>query len=196
LNWFCINLLHLDMLTITTTSGIEDLQQILELQERNLIRNLSDTEMKTEGFVTIHHSLHMLTKMHSLGSSIIVRDETRVVAYALTMMRQFSNLVPGLQSMFERFELLQWRQKPVNDYRYYVMGQICIDKAYRGQGLFDLLYQKHRSVYGSDFDFIVTEIATRNHRSMRAHERVGFKIINTYTDELDEWNVVVWDWNA
>jgi hypothetical protein len=182
------------MLSITTTSGTEDIQQILDLQERNLIRNLSDVEMRTEGFVTIHHSQDMLMKMHSLGPSIIIRDQSRVIAYALTMMREFSSLVPGLESMFERFESLQWQQKPINDYRYYVMGQICIDKAYRGQGLFDLLYQKHQSVYGNDFDFIVTEIATRNHRSLKAHERVGFKTINTYTDELDEWNVVLWDW--
>ena len=182
------------MLDITLASGPEDLHQILQLQEKNLIPNLSKDEMQAQGFVTIHHTLEMLWQMHNLAPSIIIKDENRIVGYALTMLRDFSKLVPGLESMFERFESLEWKSKPLNDYPYYVMGQVCVDKAYRGQGLFDALYQKHREVYAGRFDLLVTEIATRNHRSLNAHKRVGFQTINTYTDELDEWNVVVWDW--
>jgi L-amino acid N-acyltransferase YncA len=74
------------------------------------------------------------------------------------------------------------------------MGQICVDKAYRGKGVFELLYQKHREIFEKSYDFIVTEISTRNTRSLRAHEKVGFKTIHTYRDSMDEWNVVVWDW--
>jgi L-amino acid N-acyltransferase YncA len=95
--------------------------------------------------------------------------------------------------MFEKFESLQWKNKSLNDYTYYVMGQICVDKQYRGQGLFDALYQKHKEVYSKQFDLIVTEIATRNHRSINAHKRVGFETIDTFTDDTDEWNVVAWD---
>ncbi len=64
---------------------------------------------------------------------------------------------------------------------------------YRGQGVFDLLYAHHRQLFARQYDFVITEIATRNQRSQRAHERVGFETINTYRDELDEWNVVVMD---
>jgi hypothetical protein len=74
------------------------------------------------------------------------------------------------------------------------MGQVCIDKQYRRTGLFDQLYQKHKEIYGSQFDFIVTEVSTRNLRSLRAHERVGFETLNTYQDELDEWSVILWNW--
>ena len=182
------------MLIATTTSTIDDLHQILQLQEQNLIHNLTKDEMKSEGFVTINHSLQMLHQMHNMAPSIIVKDDDRIVAYALTMLREFSTLVPALEPMFEKFESLHWKNKPLNYYSYYVMGQICVDKAYRGQGLFDALYQKHREVYSSQFDLLVTEIATRNHRSINAHNRVGFVTINTFRDETDEWNVVVWDW--
>jgi hypothetical protein len=103
---------------------------------------------------------------------------------------------PGseLESMFQGFDTLQWKGRPVNEYAYYVMGQICIDKGYRGQGLFERLYHKHKDVYQSEFDFIITEVATRNQRSLKAHLRIGFETIDTYTDNLDEWAVVVWDW--
>src|SRR5580765_1679335 len=142
------------MLIATTTSTIDDLHQILQLQERNLIRNLTTDEMKSEGFVTINHSLEMLQQMHEMAPSIIIKDDDRIVAYALTMLRAFSKLVPDLEPMFEKFESLHWKNKSLNDYSYYVMGQICVDKQYRGQGLFDALYQKHREVYSKQFDLI------------------------------------------
>jgi len=182
------------MIRVTTTSGNDDLEKILGLQEKNLSRNLTTDEIKSQGFVTINHSLQMLQQMHTMAPSIIVKDDDRIVAYALTMLREFSTLVPALEPMFEKFESLRWKEKPLNFYSYYVMGQICVDKAYRGQGLFDALYQKHKEVYSFRFDLLVTEIATRNLRSINAHQRVGFETVNTFRDETDEWNVVLWDW--
>jgi ribosomal protein S18 acetylase RimI-like enzyme len=74
------------------------------------------------------------------------------------------------------------------------MGQICVDKDYRGQGLFDMLYRHDRELYSNSYDFMVTEISVSNSRSLRAHQRVGFQTINVYRDEIDEWEVVLWDW--
>ena len=182
------------MLHVTATSGINDLQQILVLQKKNLAFNISKEEAVSQGFVTVNHSLEMLELMHKLAPSIIIKDDNNVVAYALTMLCECKNLVPELESMFAGFDSLQWKGKPLNEYDYYVMGQICIDKAYRGQGLFELLYNKHKDVYQSEFDFIITEVATRNTRSMKAHKRIGFETIDTYKDHIDEWEVVVWDW--
>ena len=76
------------------------------------------------------------------------------------------------------------------------MGQVCVDKDYRGKGLFDLLYQKHKEIYQDQYDFVITEVSTRNHRSIRAHQRAGFQTINTYCDELDEWAVVILNFPA
>lgn len=182
------------MLNVTITSGTQDLQKILKLQKQNLIRNLSKEEIQSQGFVTVDHSLEMLEKMHQLAPSVIIKDQEQVVAYALTMLCECKDLVPELESMFERLETLQWKNKQLNAYSYYTMGQICIDKAYRGQGLFDQLYNKHKEVYQSKFDFILTEVATRNLRSLNAHKRIGFETINRYIDELDEWEVIIWDW--
>ena len=89
---------------------------------------------------------------------------------------------------------IEYNGKPLSSYNYYVMGQVCIDKNYRGKGVFNMLYQKHKELFKHKFDFIETEISTGNKRSMRAHEKVGFKTIYTYRDDKDEWNVVLWSW--
>jgi len=74
------------------------------------------------------------------------------------------------------------------------MGQVCVAAPYRGKGVFDLLYNQHKAAFSHKYDFVITDIATRNTRSMRAHARIGFKKIHTYRDELDEWDTVLWDW--
>jgi ribosomal protein S18 acetylase RimI-like enzyme len=182
------------MLMLTTVTNDDELQQILALQQRNLVQNIDDVEMQAQGFVTVTHSIQVLRQMHDLAPSVIAKDKEKVVGYALVMLRECRELVPSLEPMFKNFDSLMYQDRPLNDYRFYVMGQICVDKNYRRTGLFDQLYQKHKEIYSSTFDFVMTEIATRNHRSIRAHQRVGFKTLNTYRDELDEWAVVLWNW--
>lgn len=182
-------------MTATITQNTTDLEQILELQQCNLIRKLSTSERQDQGFVTVEHTKESLEQMHNLAPHIIIKDDGRVIAYALTMLKECRELIPELVTMFDAMDKLEYKGKPLNQYSFYVMGQVCVDKAYRGQGLFDKLYHHHKEVYSPRFELLVTEIATRNTRSLRAHERVGFKTINVNRDHLDEWAVVVWDWS-
>lgn len=184
------------MLTTTTVHSVKELEQIIALQRCNLVGKLEPAEWKDQGFVTVEHTIEILEQMHQAAPSIIAKDDDRVVAYALTMLKECRFIIPALVPMFNMLDQLEWKGRQLNEYSFYTMGQICIDKAYRGQGLFNQLYQKHKEAYSPRFDLLATEIATRNTRSIRAHERVGFETINIYRDELDEWAVVVWDWNS
>jgi ribosomal protein S18 acetylase RimI-like enzyme len=173
-----------------------ELEQILILQRKNLKQELPEEEMRSQGFVTVQHDLAALEQMHALAPSIIAHQGSELAGYALTMPRECRALMPVLVPMFELFDRLTYQGKPLNDHRFYVMGQICIDKAHRGRGLFELLYLKHRELYQPRFDFIITEVSVRNQRSLRAHERVGFQTVHTYRDATDEWAVVLWNWST
>jgi GNAT superfamily N-acetyltransferase len=184
------------MLYATLAHSREELKQILQLQQENHIENIDGNEMQSQGFVTLRHDFETLNQMHELAASVIIKDDDKVVAYALTMLRECRQLIPDLEPMFALFDKLDWLNHPLNNYRFYVMGQVCVAKAYRGKGLFEQLYAHHRKTYQSQFDLLLTEISTRNHRSLRAHEKTGFKIIHTHRDNLDEWQVVGWDWSG
>lgn len=171
-----------------------ELEQILALQRKNLKPALSEDERRAQGFVTLQHDLAALEQMHALAPSVIVRDDREVVAYALMMPRECRALMPVLEPMFQLLDRLDYGGRPLRDQRFYVMGQICVDKAHRGRGLVELLYHQHRELYQSRFDFMVTEVSVHNHRSMRAHERIGFQTIHTHRDATDDWAVVLWDW--
>lgn len=179
----------------TTVSTDHQLQQILQLQQENLRTNISAETQQQQGFVSLQHTLPVLKLMHDIAPSVIALDNDQLAGYALTMPRECRNIIPDLEPMFQSFDQTPWKGRLLSEYDFYVMGQICVAEAWRGQGIFDALYQQHRISYGNEYDCLVTEIATRNLRSMRAHERVGFKTIHIHQDELDEWAVVLWDWS-
>lgn len=182
------------MLHATTVNNTTELQQILQLQQENVAGNITTAELKDQGFVTVVHSLEVLQQMHALQPSVIVKDGDIVVGYALVMPLTFRGFVHQLEPMFDNFKSLHYKNQPLVNYPFYVMGQVCVAKRYRGKAVFEMLYQHHKILFEKDFDFVLTEISTRNYRSLRAHARIGFKEINKYTDPFDEWSVVVWDW--
>ena len=168
----------------------EELRQILDLQRENRPGRLSTEEIAAEGFVTVEHTLDLLKRMHAIAPSIVARDGASLAGYALVMPLQCRSVIPILEPMFQRLDSLGMAEQ-----RFYVMGQICVAKPWRGKGVFDLLYQAHRRHLRGTFDCSVTEVATRNTRSMRAHQRVGFKVIDRYRDATDEWALLRWDWS-
>ncbi len=182
------------MLKATIVTEENELIQIHRLNLQNLKSNLDAEAQKHEGFVTWLYPKHLLMKMHQLSPGIIVKDEERVIAYALTTLKEGKEFHADLQTMFDNLQAVRYKDKLLSSYQFYCMGQICVAKEYRGKGIVNMLYQKHKEVYGSQYDFLLTEVSTANPRSMKAHEKIGFKTIYTYTDAMDEWNVVIWDW--
>ncbi|WP_316832504.1 GNAT family N-acetyltransferase [Pedobacter aquatilis] len=183
------------MITITTSSTVNDLQGILALQKSNLSSDLSAEEKQKQGFVTVAHSLADLEKMQSYEQNIVAKDGDRIIAYVLAMTAKSSDDIPVLVPMFEGFNHMKYLGKPIADYNYMVVGQVCVDKAYRGQGLFDKCYQAYLEYFQQDYDFAITEVATSNLRSINAHKRVGFTEIHTTKDPNGlEWSIVLWDW--
>lgn len=178
----------------TTVSTTDEVRQILDLQARNHPSVLSQEVMADQGFVTVQHDPAVLLRMNQAAPSIIAKDGDQVVGYALVMPRSFAAEVPILQPMFDLLDTLSWRGQPLRDNpRWFAMGQICVAEGYRGMGVFDAMYLKMKEVCRANYDFTVTEVAERNTRSMRAHERVGFQTLHTYPDPKagEDWRVVV-----
>jgi GNAT superfamily N-acetyltransferase len=169
--------------------GDGELEEILALQRANLARSVSAEEIATEGFVTVEHSIDVLRRMHAVRPSIVAKEGDRLAGYALVMPVECRSFVPILEPMFDRLAT-----HGIERQRFYVMGQICVAKPRRGRGIFDLLYRTHRRLLMNAYDFVITEVATRNARSLRAHQRTGFEIIDRYRDETDEWALLRWTW--
>ena len=183
------------MIVYTTSQDDNDLTGILSLQRANLARNLEKEEIESQGFVTVLHRLVDLQKMNSIEQHIIAKDNDTVIAYLLAMTEESKLDIPVLVPMFDLFESIRYKNKLLSQYHYMVVGQVCVDKKYRGQGVLDKCYDLYVRTFRKRYDFAVTEIATSNQRSLNAHKRIGFKIIHEYVaPDGERWAIVVLEW--
>lgn len=185
------------MISITTVQSEADVRGILALQRPNLRKNVPADVQSSQGFVTVEHDPDVLTHMNQAAPSIITKDDDTVVGYALTMLPEFGADVPELLPLFGLINTLTYQEKPLREYAWYVMGQVCVAGGYRGQQLFDRMFEHHREVYGNRFQLLITGISASNVRSLRAHARVGFQPLHEFHDPAigETWVIVVWDWN-
>lgn len=181
------------MPTLTIASSDRHLEGILALQRRYLARTSPPEQQAREGFVFVEHTLPLLRRMAAASPQAIALVEGRVVGYCLSLHLSLQAEVPSLGPMFEQFGRSVYRQRPLRDYRFIVGGQTCVDRDQRGQGLMARLYDQVRVSLPFPCDLCVTEVATRNQVSLRAHERMGFEPVSAYSDGREDWVVVAWD---
>lgn len=174
----------------TRASSEEELYQILEIQQQNMVKGLSQDEVLKEGFITVGHTFDILQKMNAACPHIIAKEEGKVVGYALVMLRAFRNEIPILRPMFDTADAL------LPNVNYVTMGQICIAKSHRKQGVFKGMYHYYRQQLKDDFDCLFTEVATANQRSLQAHRAVGFEVLKTQITDGVSWELVNWDWRS
>lgn len=167
------------MITFTKTSNIFELEEILQLQQRNFPKQLSGTEIKTEGFVTVEHDLEILSKMHDLHLHIIAKDNDKLVGYTLAMSTSFKNEIPVLIPIFNELS------KCDIDANFIVMGQVCVAKQYKGKGVFRGLYDTMAAAF-----LVGLQVLLLNTRSLKAHETIGFSDFCIYKAEEKLWKVV------
>lgn len=185
------------MLCYTTAATSAHFSGILSLQKANLVEALKPEQKQSQGFLTVSHTYDQLKILNDIERHIIATENGRVVAYLLAMTAESRTAIPVLIPMFDMFEKIRYGESTISDFRYIVVGQACVDKEYRGQGIFDKCYQAYRDYFRAKYDFAITEIASTNMRSLAAHKRIGFQEIGSYVapDKVD-WRIVVWNWKA
>lgn len=61
-------------------------------------------------------------------------------------------------------------------------------------GVFKGLHDFFRGVYEKEYEFMITEIALNNIRSLAAHKKQGFEEISRDKQGEVGWSIVVWPW--
>ncbi len=182
-------------LVIKEVENKRELHEILRLQRKNIASALYANEISEQGFVTVQHDIALLQDMHQKSPSLIACHQGKVIGYALVMTLENRSSIPILAPMFDLLDHLKYNQKNISSYTYFIMGQVCIEKAYRGRGVFRLLYNGLYQHLAKKYDLLITEVATRNRRSINAHTAIGLQSIHQYADSGGEqWEIMLWDW--
>jgi len=158
------------------------------LQRVNIPSIISEEEKQQEGFVTVHHSFDILRQMNDKCAHVIAKNNDKVIGYALCMLKDFKEDIEVLRPMFERIDNCLQREDT-----YLVMGQICIDKRFRKQGVFRGLYQFMKEQLQSNYNMIVTEVDITNTKSINAHLAIGFNTLYSYRSNHQDWEILYWN---
>lgn len=172
------------MIEFSLSATPDDFERIIALQRLNHADTVGTGA--DDGFVSLAHTPATLAQVMGPYRHVLAKSGDTLAGYALVMLRQQSALFPLLDSMFSVAD------QCVGDQPYFVMGQVCVAQAFRGQGVFDGLYDTLRTQMRPHFPLVVTEVSRLNQRSMRAHARVGFRPIGD--DPASPWQVIAWDW--
>ena len=181
------------MVEIQLAKTSEELIEVLALQQANLRKNISDEEAKTQGFLMAEYDLAFLELLHKNSPGILAKDGNKVVGYSLVALPETARHHRLLADLVENIERCLYDGKPVTNYA--IVAQLCVSKDYRGQDLVQKLYGGFQEHYASRFDFCVTDVAQANARSLKAHQKRGFQVIDTLSYGGIGWDIVLWDWN-
>lgn len=183
------------MVTFCLVSNDSELEAILRLQQENLGRFLSEEEAAREGFVTAEYSLEFLRSMNEETPAVIAKAGDDVVGYSLVASRAIVGKHQLLDDLFISADQSFFNGESLKESNYVLCGQLCVAKGYRGQGIAQAMYGLFKSSYREKFKYCITDVASANPRSLRAHIKSGFQVINSFEYGGICWNLVLWAWN-
>jgi len=188
--------MNFTMVEITRVSSVSEIIGIRDLQALNLKQNITAEESVEQGFLTAAFMIEYLQQMNSASPAIIAKDGDKLVGYALVATKEIRKGHDLLEGLFDAIDECVYNGKLLREVNYVVVGQLCVAKEYRGQDLVQKLYGHFRDCLSNEFTYLVTDVAKANARSLKAHKKRGFQVINELMYGGFGWDIVLWDWNA
>lgn len=179
----------------TRVSTDAELEGIFSLHHKNLFKNLSEEEKELEGFVTAEYNIDLLKMMHNISPSIIAKHGDDVVGYILVATKELYTHHALLDDLFDQVDKLTFNSKPIKDSKYVLCGQLCVAKGYRGQGIVQGMYEHFRRSLEGEFEYCITDVSSANPRSLKAHIKTGFQVIDSIKFNDITFDVILWDWS-
>lgn len=167
-----------------------DYSRICELAAANYEKNLSPSD-RQQGFLSAKFSLRQVTDMASDLGIIVARDNNQVVGFVCASRCDWDDQPPIVKSMLTEFDRILFQGRPLNEQRLFIYGPVCIDRAYRGQGLLRKLYQGIKRELAGKYYVGSAFIAEGNSRSLKAHlEGLGMTKVARFTHDDRSYRIL------
>ena len=158
-----------------------DFPQIVDLQWRNLGTNLSSAE-QADGFLSGYFDIVALQAANEDVSVVVCTHLSKIAGFICLTTPSFKYSNDVALAMLEAIRDGEIFGKSFNQWKVCLCGPVCIEREYRGVGAFAKMYERIPE-YAKGLDLLVTLIATKNTRSIAAHQKVGLSKIADF-----EWN--------
>jgi hypothetical protein len=172
-------------------ANLNDLEDILKLQEKYHVSNLTEDEKLEKGFVTMRVTIEQFTDLINNGGVFIARVDGNLASYALTSEWDFYRQWPIIQRMEEILPTLKHEGKDITVENSFQYGPVCIDEAYRGRNILTHIFTAIQKAYQPRFEYAVTFINQVNVLSSYAHARkTPLSIVGTFDFNNNHYNAL------
>lgn len=157
---------------------------VLALLRANHADHLNEAEKK-DGFVTTNMTPAQMTALITEENGVTVALEgERVTAFALAAPWNFWSQWPFFQNMIRILGAYRFNGQTLTEDNSYQYGPVCIDKDFRGRGIFERVFAASLRTMEDRYPIMVTFVNQVNPRSYAAHSRkAGMATPGTF-----DWN--------
>jgi GNAT superfamily N-acetyltransferase len=164
-----------------------DIKNILALQEKYLVTNMPESE-KHQGFVTTPFTVDHIKFEITQDCLFVAEADGKIVAYVFVGTWDFFSQWKIFALMAENLSNLKFENKALDKTTSFQYGPICIDADYRGQGVFEQLFETMRNTLNKRFPVGVTFINKLNKRSFEAHtKKLGLVVVDEFSFNQNEY---------
>ncbi|HZW78008.1 MAG TPA: GNAT family acetyltransferase [Flavobacteriaceae bacterium] len=180
---------------LKTIATKEDIPGVLLLQEKYLFKNMS-VEERAEGFVTTPFTETQIEDILKQNGLFVAKKKHEVVAYIFAADWKYFEQWEIFNYMVSRFPNLSFQGQALTTQNTFQYGPVCIDKKFRGQGLFNELFEEMRVEFKKRFPISITFINKINAVSTAAHtKKLGWEIIDEFEFNSNQYLALALDMN-
>lgn len=160
---------------------IEDISGIIELQEKNLVTNLTE-EQKKNGFVTTPFGFLHFQEFIASGGLFVIENQNSIKGYCVAAGWDYFKGRPMFDLMLKRFSMIIYKNIRISSDNSFEYGPVCIDLSLRGTNAFPELFGKMKRKMAERYSIGTTFVNKMNERSYQAHTK---KVFMDVIDEFD-----------
>ena len=162
----------------------DHIDQIRQLNNKYLINHLTDAQ-KQNGFIRIEYSRDDLMAIIDHQEIVVAVEDDTVVGYYLIGKRSNTPLLDYQKN--KALSLFDTNAIAFDKVGYGC--QVCIDKAYRNNGLFKSMLEGLVNVVADKYSYLLCSVSDDNDVSLNAHTTNGWKLI----DDLETTNYYIYN---
>lgn len=166
-----------------------DFPGILQLQEENLRSNINDGDA-ADGFLTLRYTEDQFREINRHPGIAVALQGEQVVGYLCAKNFSYAAGFPIVRSLIDAAACREINGIRVAAETAFVYGPVCIARSLRGQGVLAGLWHAMRTIVTPEYRLCVLFIADDNHRSLRAHLKLGMLRCGDFTHDHKRFHIL------
>lgn len=167
-----------------------DFEKIVELQDKNLVVNLSDGQ-KSDGFLSGSFTAEQFSRMNDDLCIAVSCENSELLGFLGASTVDYNRPFGLPSAMIARYPLVSYRGRTLDRWRSYISGPVCVASEQRGKGIFAGLYEQVYRLLPADYELTVTLVALANPRSIQAHKKLGLESVDEFDFDGREFTLMV-----